>query len=177
MRIAPIHGLWSPAAPPTIIRSPSTTRGLAPNSPVRRTDQNRLVRPDVEPDVGLATTWKTPRRNADLAPLAKLQITVFRRELDRQPLPRNKKLAHISRVPLPSLGRSCSAGNQRGQASLEVAYLPHGLLPLDPHRKLPCCLLQLRQQSCQLVQLISSGYSKYALAHAVASSVECSLVR
>src|SRR5690348_15162031 len=66
---------------------------------MRRTDQNRLIRPYVEPHVGLAPTWKAPRGNAHLARLAKLQIAIFRRELDRQPLVRNGKLAHISRVP------------------------------------------------------------------------------
>jgi hypothetical protein len=76
----------------------SSTRGLAPNSPVRRIDQDGLVRPNVEPDVGPAPTWKTPRRNADLAPLAKLQIAIFRCELDWQPLVRNGKLPHISGV-------------------------------------------------------------------------------
>lgn len=63
------------------IRSPK--RGLAPNSPMCRTDQDRLIRPNVEPDVGLAPAWKAPRRNADLVSFAKLQIAMFRRQLDR----------------------------------------------------------------------------------------------
>ena len=104
------------------VRSP--TRRLAPNSPVRWTDQDRLVRPNVEPDVGLAPTRKAPRRNADLVSLAKLQITILRREQDWQPMARNRKLPHISGVPSRGPGYSCGAGNQRRKASFEIAYLP-----------------------------------------------------
>jgi hypothetical protein len=104
------------------VRSP--TRRLAPNSPVRWIDQDRLVRPNVEPDVGLAPTRKAPRRNADLASLAKLQITILRREQDWQPMARSRKLPHVSGVPSRGLGYSCGAGNQRRKASFEVAYLP-----------------------------------------------------
>jgi len=82
--IAPIYGLVvSLQQRRQLSKVNSPKRGLAPNSPVRRTDQDRLVRPNVEPDVGLAPTWKAPRRNADLAPFAELQITIFRSELDR----------------------------------------------------------------------------------------------
>src|SRR5262249_24239981 len=113
----------------------SPKRGLAPNSPVRRTDQDRLVRPNVEPDVGAAPAWKAPRRHADLAPFAKLQVAIFRRELDRLPLARNRKLPHISRVPPPGPGSSCGPGNQRREASFEVADLLYCLVSLGSRRK------------------------------------------
>jgi hypothetical protein len=150
------------------VRSP--TPRLAPNSPVRWTDQDRLVRPNVEPDVGLAPTRKAPRHNADLAPLAKLQITILRREQDWQPMVRNRKLPHISGVPSRGLGYLCGAGNQRRKAPFEVAYLPECLVSLASGRKSLRGFPQARQQSRQLVQFISFGYSNYALAHAVASS-------
>jgi hypothetical protein len=76
------------------VRSPPDR--LAPNSPMRRTDQDRLVRPNIEPDLGLAPARKAPWRNADLGSLAKLQIAVLRRELDWQPMALNRRLPHIS---------------------------------------------------------------------------------
>jgi hypothetical protein len=103
------------------VRSP--THRLAPNSPVRWTDQDRLVRPNIEPDVGLAPTRKAPRRNAGLASLAKLQVTILRREQDWQPMARNGKLPHISGAPSRGLGYSCCAGNQRRKAPFEIADL------------------------------------------------------
>ena len=107
------------------VRSP--TAGLAPNSPVRWTDQNRLIRPNVEPHVGLTPTWKTPRRNTDLARLAKLQIAIFRRELDRQPLVRNGKLRHISRVP--SRGLVCFMPRWQPTSRSVVRSCRSALLP------------------------------------------------
>lgn len=67
--IASIHWLiaGSAACGMHIVHSPA--RRLAPNFPVRRTDQDGLVGPDVEPNLGLAPTWKAPWRNADLAHL------------------------------------------------------------------------------------------------------------
>jgi hypothetical protein len=103
------------------VRSP--TRRLAPNSPMRWTDQDRLVRPNVEPDVGLAPTRKAPRCNADLAPLAKLQIAILRREQDWQPMARNRKLPHNQRSAISRPRYLCGACNQRRKASLEIAYL------------------------------------------------------
>jgi hypothetical protein len=81
--IASIHRLISSSAACGIHNVRSLARRLAPNSPVRRADQDRLVGPDVEPDLGLAPTWKAPWRNADLAPFTKLQIAIFRCKLDR----------------------------------------------------------------------------------------------
>lgn len=65
----------------------------------------------------------------------------------------------------------CRAGNQRREASFEVADLPYCLVSLGSGRKSLRGFSQSRQHLCQLVQFISSGYSNNALAHAVASSV------
>lgn len=149
--IAPIFACRQPAAGRQLSEVHSPTRRLAPNSPVPWTDQERLVRPNIEPNVGPAPTWKAPRRNTDLAPFAEFQIAIFRCELDRQLLARNGKLPHISRAASRGPGCLCCAGNQRREASFEVAYLPYCLVSLDSGRKSLRGFPQLRQHSRQLV--------------------------
>ena len=57
----------------------------APDPPVRRKNQNRLIGPSIVPPTQFSTAWKTQWHNASLIKFANFQIAIFRRELDRQP--------------------------------------------------------------------------------------------
>jgi hypothetical protein len=54
----------------------------APDPPVRRTNQNRLVGPSNVPNPQFWAAWKTQWHNAGLIKFANFQIAIFRRELD-----------------------------------------------------------------------------------------------
>ncbi len=58
------------------------TRWRAPDPPVRRTNQNRLVGPSIVPNPQFSAAWKTQWHNAGLIKFANFQIAIFRRELD-----------------------------------------------------------------------------------------------
>jgi hypothetical protein len=64
-----------------------------------------------------------------------------------------------------------SAFDERRDAPFEAADLPDGFVSLGPRRKALRGFPQARQQLYEFVQF-SFGYSNYALAHAVASSLE-----
>jgi hypothetical protein len=55
----------------------------APDPPVRRKNQNRLIGPSIVPSPHFSTAWKTQWHNASLINFANFQIAIFRRELDR----------------------------------------------------------------------------------------------
>jgi hypothetical protein len=55
----------------------------APDPPVRRKNQNRLIGPRIVPNPQFSTAWKTQWHNASLIKFANFQIAVFRSELDR----------------------------------------------------------------------------------------------
>src|SRR3974390_2349524 len=61
----------------------SPVRWLAPGPPVSRTNQDRLVSPDIVPNPRFSAAWKTPGHDACLSNFANFQIEIFRRELDR----------------------------------------------------------------------------------------------
>jgi hypothetical protein len=55
----------------------------APDPPVRRTNQNRLIGPSIVPNSQFPAAWKTQWHYASLIKFANFQIAIFRRELDR----------------------------------------------------------------------------------------------
>ena len=55
----------------------------APDPPVRRKNQNRLIGPSIVPSPQFSTAGKTQWDNARLINFANFQIAIFRRELDR----------------------------------------------------------------------------------------------
>ena len=54
--------------------------GLAPDTPVRRTNQNRLVGPSIVTTPQFSAAWKAQWHNAGLIKFANFQIAIFRRE-------------------------------------------------------------------------------------------------
>src|SRR3974390_2243577 len=61
----------------------SPVRWLAPGPPVSRTNQDRLISPDIVPNPRFSAAWETPQHDACLGNFANFQIAIFRRELDR----------------------------------------------------------------------------------------------
>jgi hypothetical protein len=55
----------------------------APDPPVCRKNQNRLIGPRIVPNPQFSTAWKAQWHNASLIKFANFQIAIFRRELDR----------------------------------------------------------------------------------------------
>jgi hypothetical protein len=55
----------------------------APDPPVRRKNQNRLIGARIVPNPQISTAWKTQWHNAGFIKFANFQIAIFRRELDR----------------------------------------------------------------------------------------------
>jgi hypothetical protein len=53
---------------------------LAPDTPVRRTNQNRLVGPSIVTTPQFSAAWKAQWHNAGLIKFANFQIAIFRRE-------------------------------------------------------------------------------------------------
>jgi len=77
----------------------------APDSPVRRKNQDRLVGPGIVPNARSAAAWEVQRQNAGLIEFADFQIAIFRRELDGEPShgPIRRPLEHDPEKACPAL--------------------------------------------------------------------------
>jgi hypothetical protein len=73
--VPPLQGVRSQINLPTCWR--------APDPPMRRTNQNRLIRPSIVPNSQFSAAWKTQRHDAGLIKFANFQIAIIRSELDR----------------------------------------------------------------------------------------------
>lgn len=123
-----------------------------------RANQHGLVGPNVEPNVGLTTAWEAPCRDAGLVYSANLQIAVFRRELDGQPLIWYRNALGCAN----GLKRDCVLRGALGEcrhAPLENLYLYEGVLALRSLRKLSRGFPKADQQTHQIAQIIGFGHS------------------
>jgi hypothetical protein len=68
---------------PELRKSSLPTCWRAPDPPVRRKNQNRLIGPSIVPSPQFSTARKTQWHDASLIKFANFQIAIFRRELDR----------------------------------------------------------------------------------------------